>query len=291
MTDKIATLRTTVISARNPSGRILKSVDIAKRCMVKPGSKVKLADWDPDNPLGIERDDKALARNLDRLNELQHVLYADRRHALLIVLQALDAGGKDGTIRHVMSGVNPQGCQVTSFKAPSSEELQHDFLWRIHRAVPPLGDIGIFNRSQYEDVLVVRVHDLAPKKVWSKRYRQINDFERILSANHVAILKFFLHISKEEQKKRFQSRLEDPTKNWKLSLPDFEERQRWDDYAKAYEVALRKCSTDWAPWYIIPSNDKWVRNYAISEIIVKTLEGMRLKYPAASIDLSKVELT
>lgn len=265
-------------------------MDIYKRCIVKPGTKVKLADWDPDDTLGIQRDDEALAKSLSRLTELQHVLYADHRHALLIVLQALDAGGKDGTIRHVMSGVNPQGCQVTSFKAPTSEELAHDFLWRIHKAVPALGYIGIFNRSQYEDVLIVRVHDLAPKKVWSKRYRQINEFERILSLNNVTILKFFLHISKDEQKKRFEERLEDPNKNWKLSLPDFEERRHWDEYTRAYEVALRKCSTDAAPWYIIPANDKWVRNYIVAGVIVKTLEGLRLKYPAPSIDLSKVQL-
>ncbi len=265
-------------------------MDIGKRCIVKPGSKIKLAEWDPGENFGIARDDEALAKNLARLTELQHLLYADKRHALLIVLQALDAGGKDGTIRHVMSGVNPQGCEVTSFKGPSSEELQHDFLWRIHKAVPRLGDIGIFNRSQYEDVLVVRVHDLAPKKVWSKRYRQINEFERSLSENRVSILKFYLHISKDEQKKRFESRMQDPTKNWKLSLPDFEERKHWDDYLRAYEVALRKCSTDYAPWYIIPSNDKWFRNYAVSHIIVSTLEELRLKYPAPTIDLAKIQL-
>src|SRR5260370_5731347 len=172
-------------------------MDIAKRCIVKPGSKVKLDDLDPGETFGIGRDDDALAKNLGRLTELQHLLYADKRHALLIVLQALDAGGKDGTIRHVMSGVNPQGCEVNAFKSPSSEESQHDFLWRIHKAVPRLGDIGIFNRSYYEDVLIVRVHQLAPKKVWSKRYRQINDFERILADNNVTILKFFLHIGKD----------------------------------------------------------------------------------------------
>ena len=266
-------------------------MDIAKRCIVKPGSKVKLDDWDPGDNFGIGRDDEALAKNLERLTELQHLLYADKRHALLIVFQALDAGGKDGTIRHVMSGVNPQGCDVTAFKAPSSEELQHDFLWRIHKAVPRLGDIGIFNRSHYEDVLIVRVHQLAPKKVWSKRYRQINDFERILTDNNVTILKFFLHISKDEQKKRFEARLKDPTRNWKLSLPDFEERQHWDEYMRAYEVALRKCSTDLAPWYIIPANNKWFRNYAIAAIITQTLDGLKLKYPAPTIDVSKIQLT
>src|SRR6202521_4915043 len=223
-------------------------MDLSKHCIVRPGSKLRLKDRDSSDTFGNKRDDKAHAKTLARLREFQHLLYADKRHALLIVLQGMDASGKDGTIRHVMSGVNPQGCEVTSFKGPSSEESQHDFLWRIHKAVPRLGDIGIFNRSHYEDVLIVRVHQLAPKKVWSKRYRQINDFERILSDNNIVILKFFLHISKDEQKKRFESRLSDPTKNWKLSLPDFEERQHWDEYTRAYEVALRKCSTDWAPW-------------------------------------------
>ena len=265
-------------------------MDIAKRCLVKPGSKVKLSEWDPDDKFGMGRDDDALAHNLERLTELQHLLYADQRHTLLIVLQALDAGGKDGTIRHVMSGVNPQGCDVTSFKVPSDRERQHDYLWRVHKAVPPLGNIGIFNRSHYEDVLVVRVHQLAPKKVWQRRYRQINEFERMLTENRVTMLKFFLHISKEEQKRRFESRIKDPTKNWKLSLPDFEERKHWDDYIRAYETALRKCSTDWAPWYIIPANDKWFRNYTVSQIVVGALEEMRLKYPPPSIDLSKIEL-
>ena len=263
-------------------------MDLIKRCIVKPGSKISLEDRDPADTFGLHRDDDATQKNIERLTELQHLLYADHKHALLIILQALDAGGKDGTIRHVMSGVNPQGCEVTSFKAPSSEELAHDFLWRIHKAVPRLGNIGIFNRSQYEDVLVVRVHKLVPKAVWSERYRQINEFEHSLVENNITILKFFLHISKDEQKKRFEERLEDPKKNWKLSLPDFEERKRWDDYIKAYEAVLRKCSTEWAPWYVIPANDKWFRNFAISEIIVRTLEKMDLKYPPPSIDLSKV---
>ncbi len=266
-------------------------MNIAKRCIVKPGSKLQLKDLDPADTFGIERDDDLLGKNLEGLRELQHLLYADKQHALLIVLQALDAGGKDGTIQHVMSGVNPQGCQVTSFKAPSSEELAHDFLWRIHKAVPQLGNMGIFNRSQYEDVLIVRVHKLVPKQVWSERYEQINAFEKFLSENKVTILKFFLHISKEEQRKRFESRLDDPKKNWKLSLGDFEERKHWDEYVEAYESALRKCSTEWAPWYVIPSDDKWIRNFAISEIIVRTLEKMKLKYPEPSIDLSSVSFT
>ncbi len=218
------------------------------------------------------------------------MLYADRRYALLIVLQAVDAGGKDGTIRHVMSGVNPQGCVVTAFKEPTPEELSHDFLWRVHKAVPSRGDIGIFNRSHYEDVLIVRVHSLVPKVVWQKRYEQINDFEYMLTENNVTILKFYLHISRDEQRKRLEARLRDPTHNWKLSLSDLEERQHWDDYREAYEAALRKCSTDRAPWYVIPANKKWFRNQVVAELIVQALDRMKLKYPAPTVDISKVKL-
>jgi PPK2 family polyphosphate:nucleotide phosphotransferase len=265
-------------------------MNAAKHCIVKPGSKLRLKDRDPDETYGIRRDEKAHQKTIDRLREQQHLLYADRRYALLIVLQALDAGGKDGTIRHVMSGVNPQGCEVTSFKAPSNSELAHDYLWRVHQAVPPLGNIGIFNRSHFEDVLIVRVHRLVPEEVWSKRYRQINDFERMLTQNGVTILKFFLHISKDEQKRRFESRIQDSSRNWKLSLPDFEERQHWNDYQEAYEDALEKCSTKWAPWYIIPANRKWLRNQIIADLIVDALDDMKLKYPAPSVDISKVVL-
>jgi len=265
-------------------------MDLAKHCMVEPGSKFRLKHRDPDDTFGYKRNDKAHEKTLQRLRELQHLLYADKRYALLIILQALDAGGKDGTIRHVMSGVNPQGCEVVSFKAPTNEELAHDFLWRIHKATPSRGNIGIFNRSHYEDVLIVRVHDLVPKEVWHKRYRQINDFEQMLHENGVTILKFFLHISKEEQRKRFEARIQDSSRNWKLSLPDFEERQHWDNYSEAYEEAIRKCSTDWAPWYVIPSNKKWFRNHLIAESVVRALDRMRLKYPAPTVDMSKVVL-
>jgi len=266
-------------------------MDIAKHCIVKPGSKLRLKDRDPNDTLGIKRNDKAHQKTIARLGELQHLLYADKRYALLIVLQALDAGGKDGTIRHVMSGVNPQGCDVTSFKAPSSTDLSHDYLWRIHRAVPALGNIGIFNRSHYEDVLIVRVHRLASTEVWSRRFRQINEFERMLTENGVTILKFFLHISKDEQKRRFEARMEDPARNWKLSLPDFEERQHWNEYQEAYQDALRKCSTKLAPWYVIPADRKWLRNYVIAELIVEALDNMKLKYPAPTVDISKVVLS
>jgi PPK2 family polyphosphate:nucleotide phosphotransferase len=265
-------------------------MDLIKRCLVKPGSKLHLKDHDPGDTFGVRRNDAAFQKRLDRLRELQQLLYADKRYALLIVLQALDAGGKDGVIRHVMSGVNPQGCKVTPFKVPSSEERSHDFLWRVHQAVPERGDIGIFNRSHYEDVLVVRVHRTVPKEVWSKRFEQINDFERELSENGVRILKFFLHMGKEEQKRRFQARILDPGRNWKLSLADFEERRYWDDYMKAYQDALRKCSTSRSPWYVVPANHKWFRNYLIAEVIVQALEDMKLKYPPPLIDVSKIEV-
>jgi PPK2 family polyphosphate:nucleotide phosphotransferase len=260
---------------------------------VKPGTTVKLSKFDTSSTHGAGKKSECadlLEKNLRRMYELQELLYADRRYALLIVLQALDAGGKDGTIRHVMSGVNPQGCDVVSFKVPSVEESEHDFLWRIHKAAPRRGDIGIFNRSHYEDVLVTRVHKLVPKEVWSKRYEQINAFERILVENNVHILKFFLHISRDEQKQRFEQRIHDPAKNWKISLADFNERKYWSEYTKAYEEALAKTSTEWAPWYVIPSDKKWYRNFAVSSLIVHALEAMDLKYPAPSIDLSKVEL-
>lgn len=265
-------------------------MDLAKQCIVKPGHKLRLKDRDAGDTFGIRRNDKALEKTLRRLRELQHLLYADKRYALLIILQALDAGGKDGTIRHVMSGVNPQGCEVTAFKAPSPQELAHDFLWRIHKAVPNLGNIGIFNRSHYEDVLIVRVHNLVAEQVWRKRYRQINDFEHMLTDNGVTILKFFLHISRDEQRKRFEARITDSSRNWKLSLPDFEERHHWDDYTAAYEEALRKCSTDRAPWYVIPADKKWFRNYVVAELIVDALDRMKLKYPAPTVDISKVVL-
>jgi PPK2 family polyphosphate:nucleotide phosphotransferase len=265
-------------------------MDLAKHCIVNPGSKVRLKDRDPDETFGKRRNDKALEKTLDRLRRLQHLLYADRRYALLIVLQALDAGGKDGTIRHVMSGVNPQGCQVTAFKAPTAEELAHDFLWRVHKGTPALGNIGIFNRSHYEDVLAVRVHNLAPKDVWHKHYQHINDFEKMLTDHKVTILKFFLHISQDEQKKRLEARIKDPTRNWKFSMADVEQRHHWDEYMKAYEDALRKCSTDSAPWYVIPANNKWFRNYLVAELVVRTLDQMGLKYPRPTVDISKVAL-
>jgi PPK2 family polyphosphate:nucleotide phosphotransferase len=266
--------------------------NFSRKLMVHPGKKVRLASYDPDATLGWQKGRKAkesLEKAVAKLDDLQYLLYAERKHALLIVFQGLDASGKDGTIRHVMSGINPQGCRVTSFKEPSAEEMAHDFLWRIHAAAPKVGDFGVFNRSHYEDVLVVRVHNLVPKDVWSQRYDQINEFEGILTANNVAILKFFLHISRDEQKKRFLQRLDDPKKQWKISEADFNERKYWDEYQKAHEAVLERCSTSHAPWFIIPANKKWFRNLAVSHVIVETLDRMRMKLPPPSPDVKKLK--
>ncbi len=268
-------------------------MDFCTQFRVPHGKPLSLADYDPEDTDGIG--DKSIAKSLleadvKQLDKLQYLLYAENRRSLLIVLQGMDAAGKDGTIRHVMRGVNPQGTQVTSFKKPSAEEMDHDYLWRIHEAVPRRGNIGIFNRSHYEDVLVVRVHDLVPESVWSKRYEQINRFERNLAENDVIILKFYLHISKEQQKRRFQKRLEDPKRHWKISEADFAERKYWPDYIEAFETALSRCSTEWAPWFIIPSDHKWFRNVAVSRIIVETLEALEMKLPAPSVDVSKIML-
>jgi PPK2 family polyphosphate:nucleotide phosphotransferase len=264
-----------------------------KHFMVTPGSKADLRKCDPDETWGWtkgKKADKSIAAAIARMDQLQYLLFAAKSHALLIVLQAPDAGGKDGAIRHVMSGLNPQGVRVTSFKPPSPEELAHDFLWRVHKAVPGRGYIGIFNRSHYEDVLVVRIHKLVPENVWGARYDQINQFEKLLAENNVVILKFFLHISKAEQKARIQERLEDPAKRWKLSQSDFEERKLWHEYQKVYEDALTRCSTPWAPWHIIPANRKWFRNLAVSHIIVQALEKLDMKYPKLDFDPKKFKL-
>jgi PPK2 family polyphosphate:nucleotide phosphotransferase len=264
---------------------------LAHDLRVPPGGKFRLADVDPDATHGCSKTQchDRLEKNVDRLAVLQYLLYAEARRALLVVLQGIDAGGKDGTIRHVMTGLNPQGVDVTPFKVPEGAEKRHDYLWRVHKAVPEYGKIGIFNRSHYEDVLVVRVHGLVPKSVWSKRFDQINDFERMLSENNVTILKFLLYISKDEQAKRFRERLDDKSKNWKFSQADVREREYWDQYIEAYEDVLRKCSTEYAPWYVIPANKKWFRNLAVSEIMAQTLEGMKLKYPKPTADLSSIK--
>jgi PPK2 family polyphosphate:nucleotide phosphotransferase len=215
----------------------------------------------------------------ERLAELQELFFAGHEHKLLIILQGMDTSGKDGTVRHVMRGVNPASMDVVSFKKPSLIELDHDYLWRVHQRVPGKGEIVIFNRSHYEDVLVVRVHDLVPAEVWKKRYDQINDFEQMLCENGVIILKFFLHISLKEQRERLQARLDDPTKRWKFQHGDLEERQLWSEYQEAYNDALRKTSTKWAPWYVIPANRKWFRDAVVGDIIIKTLEKLDMKWP------------
>jgi PPK2 family polyphosphate:nucleotide phosphotransferase len=270
------------------------ATNFTKELMVHPGKKVKLHKHDPEETLGWDKDEKAkksVDKALEQIDTLQYLLYAERKHSLLVVLQAMDTGGKDGTIRHVMSGVNPQGCRVTSFKVPSAEERAHDFLWRIHHALPEAGEIGIFNRSHYEDVLVVRVHNLVPKAVWTRRYDEINTFEDYCSENGVRILKFFLHISKDEQKERMMARIDDRDKRWKISEADFKERKFWDEYVAAYEDALTRCSTKRAPWFIIPANKKWFRNLAVSHIIAETLEDMKMKFPAPTVDVKRLKIS
>ena len=255
-------------------------------------AQVRIADRDARPPKGVPRGGELKKKTkalLERLADLQARLHAEAQQSLLVVLQARDTGGKDGTIRRVFDAVNPQGCIVTSFKKPSEVELRHDFLWRIHKAVPAKGMIGIFNRSHYEDVLVVRVRNLAPRREWSKRYDQINAFERSLTENGVTILKFFLHISKAEQKERLLARLDDPTKQWKFSADDLGERALWGSYTTAYRDALRKCSTPWAPWYVVPADKKKVRNYLVAQVVVDTLKRMSPKYPKADKEVLELE--
>lgn len=260
-----------------------------ERFRVKPGSKVKLKDIDPDfKDMEKEVGKKQTENNLKRLGELQELLYAEHKRSLLVCLQAIDAGGKDGTIRNVFGSLNPQGVKVMSFKQPTSQELDHDFMWRAHRDAPGKGEITVFNRSHYEDVLVVRIHDLVPKAVWSARYEQINALEKYLTDNGTHILKFFLCISKEEQLKRFKDRLDEPAKHWKISASDYSERERWGDYMEAFEDMLSKCSTAYAPWFVIPANNKWFRNLAISEILVEYLEGLKMQFPEPSVKIEDI---
>jgi PPK2 family polyphosphate:nucleotide phosphotransferase len=254
-------------------------------------TKLQLRDRDalpPKKAPGGKDLEDALDEEAKRIAELQTLLWADGRYALLIVLQGRDASGKDGTIKHVFKSVNPQGCQVTSFGVPTELERKHDFLWRVHHAVPPRGSIGIFNRSHYEDVLVVRVKKLVPKKVWSARYDQINEFEELLTESGVVVLKFFLHISRDEQRERFEARLAEQDKNWKFRVGDLDDRKLWDDYTEAYRAMLRKCSPKGAPWYVVPSDDKDLRNYLIARCIADTLNGLDLRYP--KVDPSVREL-
>jgi PPK2 family polyphosphate:nucleotide phosphotransferase len=263
-----------------------------KKFRIEPGSAVRLDDFEPsfsDKQHSKSESGAVIEELQQRMDELQFQLYAEQKRSLLICLQALDAGGKDGVVRHVIGSMNPQGCRVVGFKQPSSEEAAHDFLWRIERQTPRRGEIVIFNRSHYEDVLVVRVHDLVPKGVWSKRYQQINDFERRLVENGTHILKFFLHISKEEQLERFKQRLDDPARHWKISEADYSEREYWASYQAAYEEALGKCSLEQAPWYVIPSDHKWFRNLAISRIIVETLEELGIQVPKPTVDIRAIK--
>ena len=266
---------------------------ISSPYVVPPGKRPNLAKLDPADTGDFKHKADAAdatAKNLAHLRKLQNVLYAGAKQSVLIVIQALDTGGKDGAIKHVFGGVNPQGCSVSSFKQPTSLELAHDFLWRIHPHVPAKGMIGIFNRSHYEDVLVVRVHDLVPKPVWQDRYEQINAFEALLTAAGTTVLKFFLHISKDEQRKRLQARLDRPDKHWKFDANDLKERAHWDEYQSAYEDALRKCSTEAAPWYVVPSDHKWFRNWVLSDTIVRTLKQLDLEYPPAAEGLDQIQI-
>lgn len=263
-------------------------MSVAKELLVRPGSKVSLKKVDAGGTPGISSRESAAAELADivtELRQLQYRLYAENRRAVLVVLQAMDAAGKDGLVRSVFSGLNPQGCRVTPFKAPSAEELDHDFLWRIHKAVPPKGEIGVFNRSHYEDVLIVRVHKLVDKSVWKGRYEQIRLFEKLLADNGVTVVKFFLHISRKEQTERLLARLENPERNWKFSEADLEERKYWGDYQEAYEEALSQCSVSEAPWYVIPADRKWYRDWAVAKILLQTMRDMKLKFPAPLADV------
>ena len=262
-----------------------------RKFRVNPGEKIRLRDCDPQFTARGETKKSAqreIAKLQQRMDQLQFQLYAENKRSLLICLQAPDAGGKDGVVRHVIGSMNPQGCRVVPFKQPTAEELAHDFLWRIERQTPRTGEVAIFNRSHYEDVIVVRVHDLVPKTIWSRRYEQINDFERRLAASGTHILKFFLHISAEEQLSRFKDRLDDPARHWKISEADYTEREYWDDYQIAYQDAINRCSTERAPWFVIPSDHKWFRNLAISQIIVETMETMGMKLPAATVNIADI---
>ncbi len=263
-----------------------------KKYIVPSGNKVTLASWDP-NECGdfVNQKDEAkekLNALTKQLEALQELLYAEHKRKILIVLQGMDTSGKDGTIRHVFEGVNPQGVRVAGFKIPTPIELDHDYLWRIHAQTPVKGEMVIFNRSHYEDVLVVRVHNLVTPDVWLKRYAQINDFERMLVEEGTTILKFYLHISKDEQKERLQARIDEADKRWKFNPGDLKERMLWDDYIAAYEEALSKTSTEWAPWYVIPANRKWYRNYVVATVIVEALGRLKMEFPQTDYEFDNV---
>ena len=266
-------------------------MDYRKQFIVKPGEKLNLAEIDPGQKGGYVSNDVALpeiTKYVTRMAEMQALLYANADQSLLVVLQAPDAARKDGVVRPLSSGMNPQGTSVFGFKQPSAAEAAHDFLWRAHQRTPGKGEVVVFNRSHYEDVLVVRVHELVPTAVWSQRFEMINDFEKLLTQNGTRILKFFLHISPEEQLERFKQRLDDPARNWKISEADYSERELWPKYTEAYEEALAKTSTAHAPWFVIPANHKWFRNLAASQIIAETMEDMKLKLPPTRVNLDEV---
>ncbi len=268
------------------------NMNYSKQFRVEPGSKVDLSKIDASYKDKLESQEHALPKiqaYSKKMQEQQYLMYAEGKKSLLICLQGRDAAGKDGTINHVLSYMNPQGCTVTGFKVPSREEEAHDFLWRYHQATPGRGQIAIFNRSHYEDVLIQRVHEMVPKAIWSKRYEHINNFEALLHDNDTHILKFYLHIDPEEQLERFKQRIEDPARHWKISEADYAERPFWDDYTEAFEAALSQCSTQHAPWFIIPSNHKWFRNLAISRIVSETLESLAMKFPQPTIDIEEIK--
>jgi PPK2 family polyphosphate:nucleotide phosphotransferase len=258
---------------------------LAHEFIVKPGSRLNLDRVDASLTHGHTEEEAAalMSADSDALSGLQERLWAEKRHAILVVLQGMDTSGKDGVIQHVFGALNPQGCRVTGFGVPNSVEAAHDYLWRVHRATPRLGEIGVFNRSHYESVLVVRVHGLVPRKQWQGRYDEINAFEQLLTSEGTTVLKFFLHIDRDEQRQRLQDRYQDPEERWKFNVADLEERRRWDDYTAAYEDALRRCSTDAAPWYLIPSNRKWFRNLAIGEIVAERIRALRPRFPKVEL--------
>ena len=271
----------------------IKANEIIKKLMVIEGKKINLQRLSPDYNFSIdeEKAEYVLKQNLKkRMSELQYRLYAERKNGLLIVFQGIDTSGKDSTIRHVISAFNPQSCAVKAFKEPTTEDLSHDFLWRIHKRAPSKGEIVVFNRSHYEDIIQPRVHKTIHKSIWSQRYEHINAFERCLSDNSIKIIKFFLHISKEEQRKRLEERMNDPSKQWKASESDITERKFWNNYTVAYQDIINRCSNLWAPWYIIPANKKWFRNLVVALIIVDTLERMKPKFPKPTINLSEMTI-
>jgi PPK2 family polyphosphate:nucleotide phosphotransferase len=267
-------------------------MNYSNKFRVKPGSKVDLSKIDAGFKDKHESHEQALPEIEaydQKLHDLQYLMYAEGERSLLICLQGRDAAGKDGSINHVITAMNPQGCTVTGFKVPSKEEAAHDFMWRYHKATPEKGHVAIFNRSHYEDVLVQRVHNMVPRSVWSGRYEHINNFEKLLHDNGTHILKFYLHIDAEEQLERFKMRITDPARHWKISDGDYAERPFWDPYTEAFEAALSKCSTEYAPWFVIPSNHKWFRNLAISQIISDALTSLNMKFPEPSVDINEIK--